>query len=78
MLGLRGARTGKDGARWSAGAFNFFLLSVSCAHIGDLRLITLNSMKASEEITDEQSRQVSPVMTLSMYTHFMLTFIAHV
>ena len=60
MLGLRGARTGRDGARWSAGAFDFSLLSVSCAHIGDLRLITLNSMKASEEITDEQSRQVSP------------------
>jgi ESCRT-I complex subunit VPS28 len=40
-----------------------FDISISRAHI--IRLITLNSMKASEEITDEQSRQVSsrPLLT---------------
>ena len=57
MRGLKEAKTGKDGVEWLDG------MSVSkgilVATIDDLlRLITLNGMKASEEITEEQSRQV--------------------
>jgi ESCRT-I complex subunit VPS28 len=38
---------------------------------GEQRLITLNGMKVSEELTEEQSRQVHPV-TLNAYTLYRL------
>jgi len=57
MHGLKGAKTGKDGVEWLDGVF--MRIDILVATIDDLfRLITLNGMKASEEITEEQSRQV--------------------
>ena len=57
MHDLKEAKTGKDGVKWSDGTFAS--QGILVATIDDIfRLITLNAMKASEEITEEQSRQV--------------------
>ena len=57
MHGLKEAKTGKDGVEWSDGTF--VSQGILVATVDDIfRLITLNGMKASEEITEEQSRQV--------------------
>ena len=60
MHGSREAKTGKAGARWLGGVFPLIYFSSCRAIIWPLehRLITLNGMKASEEITEEQTRQV--------------------
>ena len=56
MRDLREAKIGKEGAKWFLGGLS------SCDHglsaETTSRLITLNGMKASEEITEEQARQV--------------------
>ena len=56
MRGLKEAKSGKDGREWSHGKTLCVLVSHRLTLVG--RLITLNSMKASDEITDEQARQV--------------------
>jgi len=76
MRGSRGARTGKEGAGWWDGEHrpahihrSFLLI---CPGIVFIRLITLNGMKASEELTEEQSRQVcaSPCF-ITLLAHFI-------
>ena len=58
MHDLKEARIGKDEVVWYHGkSTKSFLLLIISNNI-DFRLITLNGMKASEELTDEQSRQV--------------------
>jgi hypothetical protein len=60
MRGLRGVKIGKGGVGWLDGKYIFFdhTLDSLMFWCTPQRLITLNAMKASEEITEEQSRQV--------------------
>jgi hypothetical protein len=68
---LKGVRIGREEVGWLVGEFGELLILLSCLTAVDMRtlillvymhrLITLNGMKASEEIMEEQSRQV--------YTH---------
>jgi len=63
MPDSKAARTGKAVVGWLVGKSNAGFVLVDYAHRGVYggfigRLITLNGMKASEEITEEQSRQL--------------------
>lgn len=58
--GLKGVRNGKEERRFYIG--QSYLLETVVKWLTD-RLITLNALKASDEITEDQSRQVRPVPT---------------
>lgn len=58
MLASRAARIGKAEVGWSAGASSILSFIAPTIYPLSVRLITLNGMKASEEITEEQSRQL--------------------
>ena len=58
MHDLKEARIGKDEVVWYHGEFHLSFLLYLSSLTAWIRLITLNGMKASEELTDEQSRQV--------------------
>lgn len=60
MRGLREVKIGKGGVGWLAGKLSLRHQRPTLTRL--IRLITLNGMKASEEITDEQSRQVRILM----------------
>lgn len=63
MRGSREVKIGRAGARWSDGEESLAVLRVDVSFrltCFRYRLIMLNGMKASEELTEEQARQVSP------------------
>jgi hypothetical protein len=73
MQDSKDLKNGKAGARWLDGALLRLFPDVFFA-LKQLRLITLNGMKASEEITEEQSRQVH--LAFLLFARSCLTEIA--
>ena len=70
MHDLKEARIGKGEVVWYHGNSPLIIVLIHYLFIiNQFRLITLNGMKASEELTDEQSRQV-----LSIYILFLTFF----